>query len=695
MGGINPAGSGGFWPPDQVIPAGTRVAGYRVEAEIGRGGMAVVLRAHDERLGRQVALKVMAPAVAADQAFRQRFVQESRAAAAVEDPHIIPIYEAGEAGGMLFIAMRYVGGGDVKALLRREGPLSPARALDIVSPVASALDAAHRRGLIHRDVKPMNMLLDVDPGRPDHVYLSDFGLSKRMLSTAGLTGTGQILGTFHYSAPEQVQGGQLDGRADQYALACTAFELLSGAPPFDYEEIAAVILAQMTEPPPALTSRRGGLASGVDQVLARALAKAAADRYATCRDFAEALRAALLPGPDDRQAGASQRAHPATATAWPATVARAQPAVPGPDHSGALPSQAVKVIKGGSAVLGFSPAGHLLTRELKKAVLCRWDPATGDQLDTTALQSGDGQFWCHQFSADGSVIASGGGDETIRLWTTDTGNHLRILKGRTGLVAAIALSPDNSLLASCTQDSPVVRLWDVAGGNSVHTFKNDSGVARSLAFSLDGRILAIGGSDHAVRLWDMTTGRHLRTLKSDKVRLRDRIRALSDSLIDDLPYGDDVEHDISAMVFSPDRQTLATCDDEGAVRLWALSTGRLQRTLNGADDGDFRGGRDYSPHRGRGTPAGRVGGRKVQPGRSAAAATGAGDAGWRVPAMAFGPGGRQMVIAVENTLELWDLSSAEHVRTLQGHAGPVLAVRFSPDGGRLASSDGRAVRLWA
>ena len=209
--------------------AASRIAGYRLEQRIGAGGMAVVFRARDERLGRLVALKILAPGLAADHEFRQRFVRESWAAAAVDDPHIIPVFEAGEAEGVLFIAMRYVPGGDVRSLLRREGRLPPERAAAIISPVASALDAAHAAGLVHRDVKPANMLMDMRPGRPDHVYLADFGLSKGHMSSVTLTGTGVSMGTPAYMAPEQIDGRPVDGRTDQYALACAAFELLAGA----------------------------------------------------------------------------------------------------------------------------------------------------------------------------------------------------------------------------------------------------------------------------------------------------------------------------------------------------------------------------------------------------------------------------------------------------------------------------------
>jgi serine/threonine protein kinase len=275
------------------FPLGMRIAGYRLEKQIGRGGTAVVFRAQDERLQRQVALKVLSPALATDEAFRRRFIRESRSAAAVDDPHIIPVFEAGDADGVLFIAVRYVPGGDVGTLVHRHGPLAVARAAAIISAVASALDAAHAAGLVHRDVKPANMLMDARPGRPDHVYLSDFGLTKGALSSASQTGTGHFLGTPTYCAPEQIQGRRVDARTDEYALACAVYALLSGTPPFPRNEGMAVLYAHLWTPPPLLTSRRPDLSSAVDDVLMRALAKAPEGRYASCGEFADALRMAL------------------------------------------------------------------------------------------------------------------------------------------------------------------------------------------------------------------------------------------------------------------------------------------------------------------------------------------------------------------------------------------------------------------
>ncbi len=273
--------------------AGSRVAGYLLEERIGSGGMAVVFRAVDERLGRRVALKVLSPVLAADEAFRTRFIRESRAAAAVDDPHIIPVYEAGDTAGVLFIAMRFVPGGDAGQLVDRHGRLPAARAAAIISAVASALDSAHAAGLVHRDVKPANMLVDVRPGRADHVYLSDFGLSKPTMSSLDLTGSGIFIGTLSYASPEQIEGRAVDARADQYSLGCAAFELLAGSPPFVRTQPAAMIWAHVSDPPPALSSLVPGLGRSADAVLARALAKEPGNRFASCGEFAAALSAAL------------------------------------------------------------------------------------------------------------------------------------------------------------------------------------------------------------------------------------------------------------------------------------------------------------------------------------------------------------------------------------------------------------------
>ncbi|MDP9223519.1 MAG: protein kinase [Actinomycetota bacterium] len=278
------------------VGPGVDFAGYRVEILLGRGGMGAVYRAEDLRLRRRVALKILAADLAEDNRFRERFIRESQLAAAIDHPNIIPIYEAGEAEGALFIAMRYVAGSDLKQELQ-SGRLSPQRTGEIVSAAARALDAAHDDGLVHRDVKPANILLARRTGDDsgEHVYLSDFGLTKRTSSKSGITRTGEFLGTVDYVAPEHIEGGELGPASDEYSLGCTAFECLTGDVPFRKDTDLAVLWAHVREQPPSITSLRPELGPAVDAVLTRALAKSPKDRYPTCREFAADLVAALEP----------------------------------------------------------------------------------------------------------------------------------------------------------------------------------------------------------------------------------------------------------------------------------------------------------------------------------------------------------------------------------------------------------------
>jgi serine/threonine protein kinase len=278
------------------LTPGSRVAGYVLERLVGVGGMAAVYQARDERLGRVVALKLLA----GDEEVRTRFVREARAVAAVDHPHIIPVYAAGESDGMQFIAMRFVPGETLYGVIRVSGALSPRRAAGFVSPVASALDAAHAAGLVHRDVKPGNILVDARRGGPEHPYLTDFGIARAMLSSAGtLSVAGQFLGTPDYAAPEQINGQPVDGRADQYALACVAFEMLAGTVPFKRELPIAVLYAHLSTTPPLLNAIRPDLSPAVGEVLIRGMAKSPDDRYDSCADFADALRDALGLDPYD------------------------------------------------------------------------------------------------------------------------------------------------------------------------------------------------------------------------------------------------------------------------------------------------------------------------------------------------------------------------------------------------------------
>jgi ABC-type branched-subunit amino acid transport system substrate-binding protein len=261
---------------------GTTFAGYRVESLVGRGGMGIVYRAIDLSLERPVALKLIAPELAEDESFRARFLREPRLAASLDHPNVIPIYEAGEHDGQLYLAMRFVEGDDLRSVLDREGKLSPERTLRILAQVAAALDAAHRRALVHRDMKPANVLLDVG----DHAYLTDFGITKQLGGDS--TDTGRLVGTLDYLAPEQIRGEPVDARTDCYALGCVLYECLAGKPPFRRATEAETMWAHMQDEPATLR----GLAR-LDAVLGRALAKDREDRYGSCCELIEAAAAAL------------------------------------------------------------------------------------------------------------------------------------------------------------------------------------------------------------------------------------------------------------------------------------------------------------------------------------------------------------------------------------------------------------------
>jgi DNA-binding beta-propeller fold protein YncE len=261
---------------------GTIFAGYRVDSLIGRGGMGVVYRATDPSLQRPVALKLIAPELAEDERFRVRFLRESRLAASLDHPSVVPIHEAGERDGQLYLAMRYVEGSDLKTLLEREGKLSPERAVGVLSQVADALDAAHRRALVHRDVKPANVLLDED----DHAYLADFGIAQQLGGAS--TDGGRIVGTLDYLAPEQIRGDEVDGRADCYALACVLYECLAGVPPFRRATEAETLWAHMRDEP-ALPADYAPLGP----VLKKGLAKDREDRPGSCAELIDAAAASL------------------------------------------------------------------------------------------------------------------------------------------------------------------------------------------------------------------------------------------------------------------------------------------------------------------------------------------------------------------------------------------------------------------
>src|SRR5262245_50817891 len=268
-----------------TIRIGTEIAGYRIESIIARGGMGEVYLATQTFPERNVALKLLPHDLGSDPAFRERFIRESNAAASLEHPNIVPVYGAGESDGELWIAMRFVDGQDLRGLLAQEAPLAPERAALICAQIADALEEAHEHGLVHRDVKPGNILV----AKGDRAYLSDFGLIRPIELETSLTKTGQLMGTVDYVAPEQIRGEAVDGRADVYSLGCVLYECLTGVPPFLRETEVATLYAHLEDPPPRPSEAKPDLSRTLDDVVTTAMAKDPDARFATPAALANAV----------------------------------------------------------------------------------------------------------------------------------------------------------------------------------------------------------------------------------------------------------------------------------------------------------------------------------------------------------------------------------------------------------------------
>jgi len=436
---------------------GDEIAGYRIEALVGRGGMGVVYRAEQLSLGRTVALKVLGPELAEDEKFRSRFERESRLAALIDHPNIIPVYEAGEADGLLFLAMRWVDGSDLRELLTSEGPLTSERALSIVGQVAGALDAAHARGLVHRDVKPANILVArTGASGEEHVYLSDFGIAK-MASSASFTMTGFFVGTPDYAAPEQFTEQEVDGRVDVYALGCLLFQCLTGSPPFVRTQDVAVMYAHLNDPPPRLSEHRPGLPTALDTVIATAMAKQRDDRYSTAGELAAAARAAFaaptisLPATEPASAATTL---PAATLRSATPVEPARPATPAEKPEPARRSRRRIIVLAGAllALAGAAAAGIVL--------------ATGSDEPASTVEAGA--------KTSGATTATAGTASATLTWERLTASAL----GGQGTqeISRLAGMADGSLLAAGTGGPARAHdaiVWTGAGVDQEATFEKE------------------------------------------------------------------------------------------------------------------------------------------------------------------------------------------------------------------------------
>jgi serine/threonine protein kinase len=327
-------------PADRVwseLAEGDEFAGYRIERRLGRGGMGILYLALEPGLERRVALKLIAPEAAEEEVFARRFAEESRIAASIEHPNVVPIYAAGEQDGLAWIAMRYVAGSDLGRRIARDGRLEPAHAVALIAQVGNGLDAIHAAGLVHRDVKPANVLLSGEEGA-EHAYITDFGVARNLATRSGLTQTGRFVGTIDYVAPEQIAGGEIDARVDVYALGCLLYKLLTGQVPFPREGEAARLYAHLNDPPPNPSLFAPEVPMALDDVVVRAMSKEPDDRYPSAGDLGRAAEAALrgdaVTVPERTVAtGAAATLETATPTPQPATSPATAPTVPPPTGS--------------------------------------------------------------------------------------------------------------------------------------------------------------------------------------------------------------------------------------------------------------------------------------------------------------------------------------------------------------------------
>jgi WD40 repeat protein len=712
---------------------GTVIDKYKVVRVLGRGGMGVVYEALNTRLDRAVALKVLPDALLEDPQASARFLQEAKAAARLNHPNAVAVYDADHRDGVHFIAMELVRGVSAQERIGKGAPMPWPEATRIVEAVCRALGAAHAAGLVHRDIKPANILLGADGA----IKLADFGLAKAVGRGNTLTGPNAVIGTPQYMSPEQCLSAALDGRSDLYSLGAAYFALLTGRPPYDSETHLQTMYRHCHEPPPDPRAAVPGLPEGCAAIIRRAMAKSPADRYPEASSMAAEL-AGLAGGPATAVGSTPTAAATPTATfvagggatrPWTdAPTARMRAgvspvlvgaalgavligvagyalyrAVRTPDNDGpALPSRPFLddpryLTKGGKDKDGShkdSAAKDGATKAEPPPV--GQQPLTGQFpggrlpaavqhgfLERASFKAHDGAIGHIAFNRNGSRLATASDDGLIRIWDPVTAAALKTLRGHAARAVTVAFAPDGDTLISGGSDG-TVRLWSAASGRELRPpIRMDTDLVACIAVSPDGsHFVAVGGrdgkADPEMKLFSLPGAQEVRRF----------------------PYsarGSETDKGHTNMIlcaaYSADGSRLLTCSSDDSVRLWEPADGRLLRTswkhpqvdtvafvpdgkrlVSGGCDGAVRVWdlATFSPRKQIGSACPPY-----------------------VRTMSFTPDGRLLARGGDGVVLLFDMAGEKPIGELTGHRGRVAAAVFSNDGRTLASGDSAGtLKLW-
>lgn len=626
-----------FLPPSDDPSHLGRLDHFAILGVIGRGGMGIVLRGFDTYLQRDVAVKVLDPAFAADELARKRFCRESRTAASVSHENVVAVHHVAheESSDIPYLVMQLIDGEALDSRLERGRP-ELKELVGIGAQVAAGLAAAHEKGLIHRDVKPANVLLERGSNR---VKLTDFGLA-RAADDVRITASGLVAGTPLYMAPEQARGEDLDARADLFSLGVLLYEMCTGQTPFEANTPLAVLKRLTDEPHRPVRELNPDTPRWLADFIDRLLAKSPADRFQSAREVADFLDfqwSAMKSSSDLVPACPGKRAHrirqllvvlAAVAAGVLATVAAIW-LWPGRTGSGAVPDEAseppLAVLRGGSGTIwgvAFSPGDRTLAMAMEDGTIKLWDLQTGTVQAT--LTGHRGMAWTAMFSRDGSHLVTSGDDNSARVWNLDTHKTVKILQTSAAVRGALFDRQARSIFTSDRQGN--IRVWDVATGDQLRSWQHP-GAVFGLALSPDGKTVAAAGTDRVVRLWDAGTG-------------EERLSLIGHS------------GPLYSLAFRGDGKVLASAGWDRTVRLWDPGNGDLLRVLEGH-------GKDV----------------------------------WAVD---FAPDGKTIAAGGQDgTVRVWDAETGQLLTAFRGHDGMVHSLSFSRDGSRIASGgrDG-TVHLW-